>query len=289
MKNWIIVGTFFCLWLATYFSAGIQAMLAFSTIATVGLLHGANDINIIRRGSDTLITNRSSLKTIGVYVITILVVIGLFMFIPVLAISLFILFSGYHFGEQHLKNKLHLSAQGSLAFYTVYGMTILTMIFYAQSQEVIPIISGFIGISLTEEFFKVLFLLFLGLTIVGLLVFRKKLKNKLWQEFFFLLVLFIVFRTASLLWGFSIYFVLWHSIPSIKDQIGFLYGKPNKESFKKYCKACWPYWIISILTLVLIYILFKGNEANLISTLITLLAAITIPHILVMSRVESNV
>ena len=64
MKNWIIVGTFFCLWLATYFSEGIQAVLAFGSIATVGLLHGANDINIILRGSNTSRTNRSNLKTI---------------------------------------------------------------------------------------------------------------------------------------------------------------------------------------------------------------------------------
>jgi hypothetical protein len=40
---------------------------------------------------------------------------------------------------------------------------------------------------------------------------------------FYLLLFTILFKSSSLIWGFAIYFVIWH-IPSIIDQIKFLNG-----------------------------------------------------------------
>ena len=41
---------------------------------------------------------------------------------------------------------------------------------------------------------------------------------------------------SGLIWSFGIYFVFWHSIPSIKEQTIFIYGKAEKESIKNYFK-----------------------------------------------------
>ena len=290
MKNWILVGTFFCLWLATNFSSSIQSYFAYTLILTFGILHGANDINIMLRESSASTKKKAFWKNLGLYLITIALILGLFLVHPLSALALFVLFSGFHFGEQHFKKKILKTGLWANALYTLYGTTILTMIFFAKAQEVAPIIAQLTHTQIAPSLFEYAFLFFLTATglLYATLYMQKNINAHTIKEAFYLVVLFVVFKTANLLWGFCIYFVLWHSVGSIRDQLQFLYGKVDLKALKRYVKACFPYWLVSILGLAIVYHFFRHNDTLLISVLLYTLAAITFPHIIVMSRLEKK-
>lgn len=291
MKNWLIVLTFFGLWISTMFNSEIQQYLAYGLILSVGVLHGANDITLIKYTSLYGPKKLSINKLLGYYVLTVVLIIGIFTLYPPLALGLFILISSYHFGEQHLKSVVQNNSLLTNGFYFFYGMIILFMIFNFNMNKTIPIVEEVAGFLIPEFVFKyVLIIAVMGLTVFYLvLTYQKRIRLNIVKEIFYLLILMILFRVADLLWGFAIYFVLWHSIPSLKDQIEVLYG--DKESvlgLTKYLKASWMYWLISLLGLALLYFFFGNDSEFFVTVLIYFLAAITFPHVIVMSRLEKN-
>ena len=104
------------------------------------------------------------------------------------------------------------------------------------------------------------------------------------QELFYLFLLYLVFKTTSLTLGFAIYFVLWHSIPSIIDQTKYLSSSHFKQSLISYVKTALVYWIISILSLLIAYIYLSENHFN--SIIFLVLFAVTAPHVWVMYRMR---
>ncbi|RTY73207.1 hypothetical protein EKM05_03735 [Flavobacterium sp. GSP27] len=103
-------------------------------------------------------------------------------------------------------------------------------------------------------------------------------------ELFYLVLFAILFKFSSLIWGFAIYFVLWHSIPSIINQIKFSNGSCFVSNFIAYCPVAGVYWLVSLVEMALLYFTFK--EEQLFNTLFfSFLAAITFPHTLVITRI----
>ncbi len=290
MKNGIIVATFFCLWISTMFSAVVQQFLGYALILTVGVLHGANDLTLIRFAA---LKNAIPLRYSSALLYYIAAVFGallLFFSYPPLALLSFVLISGYHFGEQHFKGRQLLSRFFKAVLFSSYGLLILFMIFYFNINKTIQILHEITGFRLTDTSLK--FVLILSLVVFTAVMFyarlTKQLKANLIEEFFYLLVLFVVFNVADLLWGFAIYFILWHSIPSLADQIRLLYGKAGRSQLVAYLKSSWMYWLLSILGLVVIYMIFQDNMDFFISIMVYFLAAITFPHVIVMSKLEEG-
>ncbi len=290
MKNGIIVATFFCLWISTMFSAVVQQFLGYALILTVGVLHGANDLTLIRFAA---LKNAIPLRYSSALLYYIAAVFGallLFFSYPPLALLSFVLISGYHFGEQHFKDRQLLSRFFKAVLFSSYGLLILFMIFYFNVNKTIQILYEITGFRLTDTSLK--FVLILSLVVFTAVMFyarlTKQLKANLIEEFFYLLVLFVVFNVANLLWGFAIYFILWHSIPSLADQIQLLYGKAGRSQLVAYLKSSWMYWLLSILGLVVIYMIFQDNMDFFISIMVYFLAAITFPHVIVMSKLEEG-
>lgn len=144
------------------------------------------------------------------------------------------------------------------------------------------------GLNLTYEFYKYVFIACLCLFVVSI-VFQGSLKKQYQsyiKEAFYLLVFYIVFKTASLLWAFTIYFVLWHSLPSLIDQILHLYGSLTKKNMWLYFKSSALNWIVSLLGLLILYLIFNHKEQLFLSVFFSFLAAITFPHVLVMTRLK---
>ena len=284
----MIVATFFLLWITVIFDEQTETIFSYFLIFTFGILHGSNDLKLIEKSGS--FTKRSFyLRALGSYLVVIALTILFFSLVPSLALLFFIVASSYHFGEQHWDS---LSAQSALAsiFYTCYGMVIFFLLFYVNEQEVSPIIEKITGVLMREEYY--LFTLlgsftgFLGIYIWW--VYKNQIKTNIIKELFFLLVFFVVFRTASLIWAFSIYFVVWHSIPSLKDQIHFLYGAVNKGTFLQYLKTSFLYWMVSMAGLAILYFFFQDEEGLFLSIMIYFLAAITFPHVLVMTQLNRN-
>jgi Brp/Blh family beta-carotene 15,15'-monooxygenase len=112
-------------------------------------------------------------------------------------------------------------------------------------------------------------------------------RKQLLTETLYLLLFIIIFKSSSLIWGFALYFVLWHSIPSIIDQTKFLYGNYSFKLFITYCKSALLYWGISILGISVLYFVFR-QEQLFNALFFSFLAAITFPHALVITRMFSG-
>jgi Brp/Blh family beta-carotene 15,15'-monooxygenase len=284
--NIAIVASFFGLWMDSYFSTNLQIILGFFLIFTFGILHGANDLVLVDKINIEKTTN-SKLKILGYYVIVVLTGLVLFYTIPQLALLLFIVVSAYHFGEQQWQNlQHHFTKWLVILFQFFYGFVILLLLFIFHTNEVQKIILIIANVTIPIAFFG-LFLQVSSIAVISLSTYFywkiEKIRNKLLLEFFYLVVFAIIFKSSSLIWGFAIYFVLWHSIPSIIDQIKFLNGSFSMKYFIAYCRSAGIYWLISILGIVIIY--FTLKEEKIFNALFfSFLAAITFPHTVVITR-----
>ena len=286
MKNLVIVLTFFGLWLSTQLTAAVQDYVAYGLILTFGILHGANDITLISSMSNNKDSSRGLLL---VYLGAIGVVSLLFLISKGLALLFFILISAYHFGEQHLGGHVRKESKLKTLLFLLYGFVILFMIFSIKINEVVFVIADVSGWVLEKSmFWKALLLVSIILvSTVFKLAKNRVLKINAIKEMFYLGVLAIVFANSSLAWGFAIYFVFWHSLPSLKDQLDFLYGQATKNEFWKYLKTSSLYWFISVVGLFGLYWFLNDRVDFFITVVLYVLAAITFPHVLVMSKVES--
>lgn len=288
--NISIVLSFAGLWVTSMFSGDFEIALGFILIFTFGILHGSNDILLIGSISNTKV-RQPFFRVLGIYLLTVGLAVVTFYFLPTLALSLFIIFSAYHFGEQHWEHQqLQLSASFSKFFYLIYGMLVLTLLFVLNPDDVIEVVEAITTVSLTFDQLLYAFLgtlIVFGLTVVSVLINHKAHQRIILKELFLLLVLVIIFKVSTLIWAFTIYFIFWHSIPSLFEQVQFIYGKFDKPSFFKYCKNAFPYWMISLVGIAIVYFLFKDNTI-FYALFFSFIAAVTFPHALVITRMFSN-
>ena len=284
-----IVSSFMGLWITSLLPEAFELFLGFILIFTFGMVHGSNDIMIVDKLSKK--TNSTFFKILSTYLLVVTAAILIFYFIPVLALVLFILFSAYHFGEQHWEEVLsNLSLPLQKIFFFCYGLLILYLVFLFNVEAVIEIIYEITSLELNDiyasEVTQILFvILFL---IIGKAVYKKQIAIKsVLRELFSLLVFAIIFNSSSLIWGFTIYFIFWHSIPSLLDQITFIYGDLKKKSILKYVKAAFPYWLVSLVGIAVLFLIFK-DEKHFHSLFFAFIAAVTFPHAIVMLKMFSK-
>ena len=284
-----IVSSFLCLWITSLLPESIELTLGFLLIFTFGMIHGSNDIliiNQIKKHSD-----RGLFKVLLTYLMVVSSAVLIFYFTPILALILFISFSSYHFGEQHweeLLSKLNKSLR--IIFFFNYGLFILYLIFFFNLSSVIDIVYEITGIKLYTIFCNEI-ILGLSLMLVAILVYAyyNRILNlgSIFKELFSVVILAVIFNSSSLIWGFSIYFILWHSIPSLLDQVSFIYGDLKKENVLKYVKNAFPYWLISIIGMMLLFLMFK-HEKHFYTLFFAFIAAVTFPHAIVMLSMFSK-
>ena len=279
-SNLSILASFLGLWITSFFDYKFQIILGFLLIFSFGILHGANDLVVFKK-IDVSKSPISYIKLLLSYIIVVLFSALLFIIIPWLALLLFILVSGYHFGEQHWQDLEDYNLKWIQPIYQFnYGIFILLLLFVFHIKEVEQIIFSITNVSI--DFINMFYLLeFFGITLIMFFAYyyykSKKFQEKIIEEILYLLVFAILFKVGSLIWGFALYFIFWHSIPSLKDQIKFLYGNYSFENFKLYFKSAFIYWIISLLGIVILYLLFK-EEKIFDALFFSFLAAITFPH-----------
>ena len=284
----LIVSSFFALWLSAQISPVIESNIAYIMILTVGILHGSNDIMLINHTLKSN-SNISSLTIFVVYVLMVSLVAVFFYFLPFLALSLFVIFSSYHFGEQHFISKSNAKNYLISFYYTSYGMLIFSMIFFSSPDEVIVIVNEITNVFITHEFLKILLYTSMIITIIlsFFMYYKKFISFNFFEEIILVALLFVIFSIASLIAGFAIYFIIWHSIPSLRDQIIELHSEFNKKNLLLYLKNSALYWLISIISLFVLYYIVNDDKL-FISLFFSFLSAITFPHVLVMFNLFKN-
>ena len=259
----------------------IQALIAFFMIFSLGIIHGANDLQLIQKK----IQKKAPLfffTTLLIYIGVVFVGIALFYLLPSFGLLFFVGFSAFHFGEQHLESKLELdlSSFNKLLIYIGYGMALFGLLFTLQWDEVHQVIYSISGQFVSKQFTETFFFIGLGLFLVSGL-FSPNLRGWMFFEIVLLAFLGLFFSRVSLLLSFGLYFVVWHSIPSIQDQLSFLYPKDVHRNWK-YFKSSAPYWIISLIGLAGVYFFFDVHSMAFLPLFFSFLAAISFPHTVVM-------
>ncbi|QZK90151.1 Brp/Blh family beta-carotene 15,15'-dioxygenase [Flavobacterium sp. CHNK8] len=293
MKNYsniVIVASFFGLWIDSYLTSQFQIILGFFLIFTFGILHGANDILLIQHLNPVQKKN-SQHKTLLYYVVVVLVGVLLFYTLPQVALLLFIIVSAYHFGEQQWHSvKTKLNNLVCILFQFLYGLILLLLLFYFHSNQVQDIVHKITHVTVPLAAFTIVLqitAILFGLFICYLFWKFESLRSKIALEVFFLILFAILFKASSLIWGFALYFVLWHSIPSIIDQIIFLNGTFTFKHFKAYCKAAFIYWFVSIVGIAILFFICK-DEHFFNALFFSFLAAITFPHAAVIANMSNE-
>jgi Brp/Blh family beta-carotene 15,15'-monooxygenase len=288
--NFSIVTSFLGLWITTHVPESFELMLGFILIFSFGMIHGSNDLLIVNKILKN-IKQYSKFTVLTAYLFIVCIAILIFYWAPTLAMILFIIFSAYHFGEQHWDHRF--SKSNTLlksTFYFSYGMLILFLLFTFNDAGVKLIVSEITGYEITNLYSNIVLAIlgsFIGTVLVVELLTNRLAKEVILKELFTLAVLAIIFSSSSLIWGFSIYFILWHSIPSLIEQITFIYGDVKTDSTLKYCKAALPYWIISLIGMVILYLIFS-SEKQFYSLFFAFIAAVTFPHAFVMLKMFSK-
>ena len=278
--------TLTCIIFAVFCNDSIQNLIAFLGIFSFGILHGANDLKIINKNFNK---NQKKLKGLFFlsYLLVVILGIVIFYWIPGIALISFVLVSCYHFGEQHLERIVDLK-KGKLFFYFTYGAFIFLMLFSLHYNETVKVIFQISGKVLPFTFF--IYSLFLtSIAIIIQALFHFKNSKLLIQEFFLLGLLALLFSSSNLLFSFGIYFVVWHSLPSLNSQIKFLYDDKvsDKTGYKKYIKASFLYWILALGSLGGVCFFADIPREQFLPLFFSFLAAITFPHAIVMERMFS--
>ena len=277
-----IVSSFLGLWITSLLPESFELTLGFLLIFTFGMIHGSNDILIVSQIKKH--TKYKFHKVLITYLTIVSFAVFIFYFVPILALILFVCFSAYHFGEQHWEHLLSkMNNNLKNIFFFCYGLLILYLVFFFNQSGVIDIIYEITGIKLLSIYCNEIITIFLILsTILIYAIYNKNLNIKsILKEVFSIVVLAVIFNSSSLIWGFSIYFILWHSIPSLLDQISFIYGDLKKKNILKYIKNAFPYWLVSIIGIIILFYVFR-NEKHFYSLFFAFIAAVTFPHAIVM-------
>ena len=270
--------TFSFILLSYLLSDSLKDFMAGFAVLTVGILHGANDLEILSKKFKGSL-NHLYTRFLILYLMVVLLGAAFFFIIPSFTLILFVIFSSYHFGEQHWGERLSMN-YANFGFYTLYGALVFFMIFTLKYDDVVFIINEISGYTLNYEFF---FSTSIGLGIIlivwALLI--EQLRIHFIKECIILLLLGFIFYVNSLLFAFAFYFVVWHSLPSLKEQLIYLYGNLNLNSFLKYLKGSIIYWIASLISLLLVYNYMDFEADYFMPLFFSFLAAITFPHTLV--------
>lgn len=272
--------------IVSYFVSDLyENILGFILILSIGVIHGANDLLIINKYSKKE-TKRSEALYFFYYLTIVLLGFVFFYVFPSIALLTFVIVSIYHFGEQHWEVNLSKSDSVNLNkvfLFIFHGIIFFIIIFMNNLKIVNEVLSSF-NINPLENYYLLLALIVFSVLYFLFLLYLKNLRKYLFNEAIFFSLLFLLTINTTLIFGFAIYFIFFHSLLSIKDQIKFIYDDDNPKNIKKYIITSMPYFILALTFLLIFYLVVDLEKINLLPIIFTFLAAITFPHVLVIEK-----
>lgn len=291
IKVWALLITLAILSISLLFGSKIiEGWFALAMIVLLGIPHGATD-HILFRHINKDFGKGFMYRFLARY----LLLMGLFAMIwwilPLLAFTLFLAISAYHFGQSHW-SEINAPRYIKIGLYASWGSFILTALLLINYNETIPIVqdmvSGNISVPPTLRFFIPAFLLLATLIIIIYLYKREKINPERFAlEVLTLLVLTLLFLTLPLLASFTIYFVLWHSTLSIKDQVSYFRRVYPKYKLTDFIKQSIPFSLIAFLGILGFSYLSPEPilSTSWIGQFFMLISIVTLPHSILMDSV----
>ncbi|MEQ8241672.1 MAG: Brp/Blh family beta-carotene 15,15'-dioxygenase [Cyclobacteriaceae bacterium] len=264
----------------------VNFAIAIILILFFGIPHGATDhvlFNVLKTGT---LESTPKKAFIVFYLLTMILFALFWYFLPALSLLFFLIISAYHFGETQLSywNKSH---QLKSIAYLSWGVAVLCIILLSDIERLEYYL---VGSLITEETLVFVASIKYYLIIVPIVIFFTLLliyeRKKVFQEIMDLAMIAILAWLSPLLLSFALFFAFWHSNDAILFQIQRLKTSSLSFSINQWVKLALPYSIISIVGIIIIVgsTYFFKIDTPLITLLFILIALITLPHSLIMSR-----
>ncbi len=254
-----------------------QAVICGILLCTVGIPHGSNDY--LYRSN---VSSNGLLKFLFTYILMMAIYGITWWLLPFLALLIFFFISIHHFGQSNFEN--------STVFYLpsiLWGTWVLLLPVLIHSDEAILIFKQMLSLNDTKlnlieypfntSFNPILISVLMGFSILYFLSLKYFENKNILKYFIQFTVVTTWYLLTPLLFGFIIFFCLWHSLQSLKHQSEY-YIKLTQNKIGDFIFKMVPFSLIA-LGFFAVYIYFRGF---ILSEAFILLSIITFPHVLIM-------
>ncbi len=243
--------------------ANYQVILMVAGLLIVGIPHGALDhfTEAIDKGK------KITFKFISRYLILMVPVFFIWLWNPLIALGLFLVYSAWHFGQTDVN---HWGIKSKVIGF-MWGCILLSYLFLTHLDELNIILSALeVPTLVSFQEINVLKGFIIGLGVLFSIYFR----NVQW----FLIVYFLfVSQFTNLIFSFGLYFILHHS------RLGWLHLKHELQvsHLRMYLKAL-PFNLGAILLFILFFTNFELSLKDNIAYFFIFLSCVSFPHVLCM-------
>jgi len=267
----------------------IENQLIYSSLSILlfGIPHGAIDHIIFFK--------KRKLTKLKFYLVYLGLIVGFVLMwhiAPVLSLILFLLISAFHFGESQFED-IKITKVLKNTFFFFWGIALLATLIYYNINELANVTAYFDDTLAFEKVYdikKVTALYYVTniITIASMILMAvyKQIKiERLLSEFFLLFLIHITFFLFPFIIGFTLYFVVLHSLKVMQDEIEFFKKDNPKFSILDFLKLLAPYSILSIFftTILLLLSYYSYIPYSIPFLSIIIISVITLPHAIVMN------
>jgi Brp/Blh family beta-carotene 15,15'-monooxygenase len=279
-------------------SVNFQSVFFISGVVIVGLPHGAADLLISIKES---MEKKQSFSSIGFfikYIGLLLAFLLLLIFVPSVGLILFIIISAFHFGETDLYQFKTESLRGRL-FVISYGLLIINVILLNHIGEIKPLLlllnqdqKHLYWLSIIDHYKLLILALSATFFFLATFFFFLSIDYNPQINGRFLVSLALIILTVynlPMLLGFTFYFVLWHSLLSLRKIFSYLHDD-GAFSYNVIFKQIGLYSLIAFAGTIILGLtgfMFASNNSMIIYLFMSL-AVLTAPHMQIMHSMYKN-
>ncbi|MBL6872445.1 MAG: Brp/Blh family beta-carotene 15,15'-dioxygenase [Flavobacteriales bacterium] len=256
-------------------------------ILLFGIPHGAIDHVLFFRKR-----KMSQFKFYAIYLGLIVAFVLLWFWQPVVSFVIFLLLSAFHFGESQLVD-IKLSQKWRPILFFSWGLALLASLVYYNINELAGITALFqdtqgFSVVYNEGMFFWFYAITNALTVLALdyLFLSDNISFKRFSsEIFVIVLVHLTFYLFPFIIGFTLYFVILHSIMVMNQEYQFFKSERTDFSVMDFMKLLLPYSSLSIIFTTALVLLSYNGTINISVPFLALIiiSVITLPHAIVMN------
>lgn len=240
-------------------------------IALLGIPHGSMDLHLMS-------TKTLRLRELAIYILSIGLALGVWIWQPTLMLALFLVNSAWHFGDCDIRSSSRFKSLQAL----VYGISVLVVLIDLRDSTILWILQTLVGNSVDADIvphYSIIRYISAALVVgISLLSTSEQPRYQLLQS---VLVIAVAFLAPSLI-AFTWYFVVVHSWTSM-DSLRRYVDSNDPWTWQRLIIAAAPLTLLTLVGIGIGYILFPSID--LLAMLFIALSALTVPHSRLFHRV----